>query len=116
VVVRYSARVNGTDGLALTLLDVLSGFDDLRLCEAYEFRGEKLEGFPASLDVLAECVPRYRKLKGWKEDISGCKDYDSLPEGAKAYVGAVEEISGVPVKIVSVGPDREQTIVREEIF
>ncbi|MDR1572155.1 MAG: adenylosuccinate synthase [Clostridiales Family XIII bacterium] len=116
VVVRYSARANNTSGLALTLLDVLGGFDELRLCKGYVRRGKRIEGFPASVDALAECEPEYEVLPGWKSDISGCRDFDGLPENAKGYVRAVEGITGVPVKIVSVGPDREQTIVRSEVF
>jgi adenylosuccinate synthase len=116
VVVRYSARINGMTGLALMLLDVLGGFDELKLCHSYTYKGGTLTDFPASLDVLADCAPIYRSLHGWKSDISGCRDFDALPEAARAYVKAVEEIAGVPVKIVSVGPDREQTIIREEVF
>jgi adenylosuccinate synthase len=116
LVVRYSARVNGLTGLALTLLDVLSGFDELFLCERYERGGQAIEDFPADLGLLEGCRPVYRRLPGWGSDISGCSSYESLPENAKGYVRAVEEITGVPVKIVSVGPDREQTIIREEVF
>jgi adenylosuccinate synthase len=116
VVVRYSVRINNTKGLALTLFDVLSEFDELKLCVAYERRGETIEHFPARLDVLEECKPRYRNLPGWKRDISDCRSWESLPEEAKNYVRAVEEAAGAPVKILSVGPDREQTIIREEIF
>ncbi|MDR1135163.1 MAG: adenylosuccinate synthase [Clostridiales Family XIII bacterium] len=116
LVVRYSARISGITGLALTLLDVLSGFDDLYLCESYDYHGERIDHFPASLDVVSECAPVFRKLPGWRTDISGCAVYEDLPANAKAYVNAVEEITGVPVKIVSVGPDRKQTIIREEVF
>jgi adenylosuccinate synthase len=116
VVVRYSARINGTTGLALMLLDVLSEFDELKLCQGYEYEGRPLPDFPASLDVLGACVPKYLSLPGWKRDISACRDFNSLPDAAKNYVKAVEELTGVPVKIISVGPDREQTIIREEVF
>jgi adenylosuccinate synthase len=116
VVVRYSARVNGTTGLALMLLDVLGEFDELKLCGEYEYKGERLSDFPAGLDVLESCVPRYVSLPGWKDDISGCRDFGALPEAARDYVKTVEELTGVPVKIISVGPDREQTIIRDEIF
>jgi len=116
VVVRYSVRLNGTTGIALMLLDVLDAFDEIALCTHYSYQGEKIEHFPADLDILSACEPVYRKLKGWKRDITGCTTYESLPEEAKAYIAAVEEISGAPVKIVSVGPDRAQTIVREEIL
>jgi adenylosuccinate synthase len=116
VVVRYSARINGTTGLALMLLDVLGDFDELKLCNDYTYNGETLPDFPARLGVLEACTPQYRTLPGWKSDITGCRDYAALPAAARRYVEAVEEITGVPVKIVSVGPDRAQTIIREEVF
>jgi adenylosuccinate synthase len=116
VVVRYSARINGTTGLALMLLDVLGGFDELKLCHSYAYGNGTLTDFPASLDVLAACTPLYRSLPGWKCDISSCRNFDALPKAARDYIKAVEEITGIRVKIVSVGPDREQTIIREEVF
>ncbi|MDR1573179.1 MAG: adenylosuccinate synthase [Clostridiales Family XIII bacterium] len=116
VVVRYSARINGTTGLALMLLDVLSDFDELKLCRDYMYKGETLQSFPARLDVLGACTPLYETLPGWKSDITGCRDFSALPEAARRYVEAVEEITGVSVKIISVGPDREQTIIREAVF
>jgi adenylosuccinate synthase len=116
VVVKYSARINGMTGLSLMLLDVLDGFDTIKLCYQYDFNGEKIEHFPARLETVAECKPVYRELPGWKCDISGCRTYEELPEAAKAYIRAIEEATGVPVQIVSVGPKREQTIIREQIF
>ncbi|MDR1816300.1 MAG: adenylosuccinate synthase [Clostridiales Family XIII bacterium] len=116
VVVRYSVRLNGTTGIALMLLDVLDAFDEIALCTHYSHNGDTIEHFPADLELLAACEPVYKKLPGWKTDISGCTRYDELPAEAKAYVEAIEEISGVPVKIVSVGPNRAQTIVRSEIL
>jgi len=116
VVVKYSARINGMTGLSLMLLDVLGEFETIRLCYQYDFNGEKIDHFPARLEVLEECKPVYRELKGWMSDISNCKTYDELPEAAKAYIQAVEDATGVPVKIVSVGPRRDQTIIREQIF
>ncbi|MDR2771226.1 MAG: adenylosuccinate synthase, partial [Clostridiales Family XIII bacterium] len=116
VVVRYSARINGTTGLALMLLDVLSEFDELKLCRGYDCEGKTLLDFPASLDTVAACAPLYLTLPGWKCDITGCRAFEALPEAARGYIKAVEEITGIPVKIVSVGPDREQTIIREEVF
>ncbi|MDR0570119.1 MAG: adenylosuccinate synthase [Clostridiales Family XIII bacterium] len=112
LVVRYSVRINGTKSLALTLLDVLSEFDELKICEHYEYNGEKLDYFPADLDVLAKCAPVYRTLPGWRADISGCRSYDELPQAARGYVEAIEEVCGARVGMISVGPDREQTMVR----
>ncbi|MDR2163028.1 MAG: adenylosuccinate synthase [Clostridiales Family XIII bacterium] len=117
VVVNHSVRTNGTTGIALMLLDVLGVFDEVKLCYAYETPdGAKIKHFPASLEMLAACRPLYKTMRGWRSDISGCRSFDDLPEEARAYVGEVEALSGVPVKIISVGPGREQTIIREEIL
>lgn len=116
VVVRYSARINGMTGMALMLLDVLDEFDTIKVCTHYVYRGEKIEHFPARLEILEECQPVYRELVGWKSDISGCKTFEELPKRAKAYIQTIEEVTGIPVNIVSVGPRRDQTIIREEIF
>lgn len=116
VVVKYSARINGMTGLSLMLLDVLSEFETIKLCEQYDHNGEKIEHFPARLEILGECKPIYREIPGWMCDISNCRTYDELPEAAKNYIKAIEEATGVPVKIISVGPRRDQTIIREQIF
>jgi adenylosuccinate synthase len=113
VVVRHAVRTNGITGIALMLLDVLGGFDEIKLCCAYETaEGGRMERFPASLDVLSGCRPMYKTVRGWRSDISGCRSFDELPEEARAYVAEVEDICGAPVRIVSVGPGREQTILR----
>ncbi len=116
VVVKYSARINGMTGLALMLLDVLGDFETIKLCHQYDFDGEKIDNFPARLEIVEECKPVYRELPGWMCDISGCRSYEELPEAAKNYIKAIEETTGIPVKIVSVGPRRDQTIIRENIF
>lgn len=114
VVVKYACRISGISGLSLMLLDVLTGFDTVKLCVGYDYEGQTLVDFPASLEKLGKCKPIYKELPGWKEDISGCAAFEELPQEAKDYVAAVEEITGVPVKFISVGPDRKQTIVRSE--
>lgn len=116
VIVRYTARVNGLTGISLMLLDVLSGFEKINMCVGYEYQGEVLHDFPASLKVLSQCKPIYQELDGWQEDISQVERYEDLPENAKKYIEAIEAYVGVPVKIVSVGPKRSQTIIRESIF
>jgi adenylosuccinate synthase len=116
VVVKYAVRINGVTGIALMLLDVLDAFDELKICYAYECEGKIITDFPADLDLLEKCKPLYRTLEGWKKDLTGCLSYDELPDAAKTYVETVEELTGAPVKIVSVGPGREQTIVREQIL
>lgn len=77
--------------------------------------GNTIENFPARLEILEECKPVYRELPGWMCDISGCRTYEELPDAAKDYVKAIEETTGVPVKIISVGPRRDQTIIREKL-
>ncbi len=114
VVVRYAARINGMTGIALMLLDVLSDFDTIKICDSYDYQGERMEHFPARLEVLDQCRPRYREVPGWKCDITKCRTYEELPEAAKAYIAEIETVTGVPVKIISVGPDRDQTIIRGE--
>lgn len=116
VVVKYASRISGVTGLSLMLLDVMTGFDTLKLCKAYKCGDEIIEHFPASLEKLAKCEPVYIELPGWKEDITRCTSYEELPKEAKDYVAAIEEITGVPVKIISTGPDRAQTIIREKVF
>lgn len=116
VMINHSKRVNGMTSMALMLLDVLSGLDELKICTGYSYRGEILKAFPASLKVLAECEPVYETLKGWSEDLTQCDSYDALPEAAKQYIQRLEELVGIPVKIVSIGPKRSQTIVRAPLF
>lgn len=116
VMINYSKRVNGMTCIALMLVDVLSGFDEVKICTGYKYGGEIMTNFPASLSVLAKCEPIYEVFPGWKEDITACTTFESLPENTKRYVERIEELVGVPVKIVSVGPKRSETIVRDTIF
>lgn len=116
VMLRYTARVNGLTGLLITRLDVLDEQPRLLLCTGYRYRGELLEGFPASLRVLRECEPVYEEMEGWQQDTSGARRLDDLPPAARRYLDRISEIVDVPVAMVSVGPQREQTIVVEEIF
>lgn len=113
VILRYAARVNGLDELALIKLDVLSGLERLKVAVAYERDGERIEYFPAEFGVeaLAEWEPVYEELDGWAEDITGVRKRENLPEAAQAYVARVEELVGVPVTFIGVGPEREQAIV-----
>ncbi len=116
VIVKYSARVNGMTCIALMLLDVLTGFETVKICKGYKYGDEIIENFPASLNVLGKCEPIYEELPGWTEDISGCTTFDALPDNAKAYVNRIEELTGIPVKIISVGPKRSETIIRGAIY
>jgi adenylosuccinate synthase len=110
VAVRYSARLGGVDVLSLMLLDVLSGFDLLQICTAYEINGQRIEYFPSRIEDLRKAAPIYETLPGWNEEITGITKYDDLPVNAKCYIKRIAELIGKPVEIVSVGPDRQQTI------
>jgi adenylosuccinate synthase len=111
VAARYSARLSGVDELAVMLLDVLGGLDELRICTAYTIGGRRTADFPGQIDDLAAAEPVYETLPGWREELSGVRGYDDLPENARRYVARIGELLGRPVSIVSVGPDRAQTIV-----
>lgn len=116
VVLRYSAQVNGLTAFAMTLLDVLSGMDTVQICRAYRLPdGEIIEQFPSDSAVLEQCEPVYEQLPGWKEEIAEVRSWDELPEGARNYVQKVEDLTGVPVAMVSVGPLRTQTFWRHGI-
>ena len=116
VIVRYAARVNGLTSISLMLLDVLTGFDTVKICTAYKMGDKILKEFPASLEDLAKCEPIYEELEGWSEDLTGMETYEELPENAKKYIAKIEELVGVSVDMVSVGPNRAQTIIRKNIF
>ena len=113
VAARYTARLSGVDELAVMLLDVLSGFDEIKICSAYTVNGKRLEHFPSHVDDLKQAVPVYETSPGWQEDLSGLRRYDDLPATARRYLDRIGELLGRPVSVVSVGPDREQTIFRD---
>jgi adenylosuccinate synthase len=113
VAARHSIRINAMDGIALTLMDVLDEFDKVKVCVAYEFEGKRLDEFPAGGWVLDGATPVYETLPGWKKDIYGTTDWGALPENAKSYVAHLERRLNVPVAILSTGPDRDHTIVRD---
>ena len=112
VALRYAVRVNGLTGIALTKLDILSNFETLRVAVAYDSLGTRYEEFPRQHRVLYDCKPIYEDLPGWNEDISDARDFDDLPKEAQQYVEYVEDVAGVPVTIVSVGPARSATLRR----
>ncbi|CCO25081.1 adenylosuccinate synthase [Maridesulfovibrio hydrothermalis] len=112
VILRETARLCDLTEFALTKLDVLSGLKDINICVAYEYRGEKVDYPPQEENSMAEVKPVYETMPGWTEDITTARSYDDLPEAARNYIARIEELSGVKVGIVSVGPDRAQTIVR----
>ncbi|MBD5237659.1 MAG: adenylosuccinate synthase [Bacteroidales bacterium] len=114
VVARYTSRLAGIDNWALMLFDVLSGLDKVCICTGYELDGKVIDYPPSTVSKLARCKPVLIEMEGWKEDLTDIKDFDSLPEAAKAYVRKIEELTGVKVGIISVGPDRKQTIIIDE--
>jgi len=116
LVARYAVRVNGLSGIAITKLDVLSGLETVRVCTGYSYQGTVLDEIPASLEVMEQCTPIYEELAGWSEDITGAKCMADLPETARNYVARIEELSGAPVVLVSVGPRRSETIVLRNPF
>lgn len=116
VMLRYAVRVNGIDHLAVMLLDVLSGLEEVRVCVAYRIDGKQVDGFPSDLDRLERCEPVYESFPGWSEEISGCTTFAELPRAAQEYILALERLTNVPVALVSVGPAREQTIVRKKLW
>jgi adenylosuccinate synthase len=113
VTVRYSVRVNGLDSLALTKLDVLDGLPQIHVCTSYQSGDRVLTEFPGDIRVLATCRPIYETLPGWSSPTRGVRRFEELPAEARAYVRRLEELSGVPVGIVSTGSEREDTVFRE---
>ncbi|MBN1254471.1 MAG: adenylosuccinate synthase [Deltaproteobacteria bacterium] len=111
VVVRHAVRVNGLGGLAITKLDTLAGLKTLKVCTAYEVQGQEITEFPASVDAVARCQPVYEELEGWQEDISGAQEIAQLPAAAQRYLNRLEELTQTPIHIVSVGAQRDQTII-----
>lgn len=111
VAVRYSAALGGIDEVTIMLLDVLSTLDELKICTAYELDGQRITEFTADAFLLEKCKPIYETLPGWKRDLSTMRKPSDLPANAKRYVERIAELVELPVSIVSVGPDREQTIM-----
>jgi adenylosuccinate synthase len=111
VILRNAVRLNGLTGLAITKLDVLDGLESVKICTGYEYQGEIIKDFPASLDVLADCQPIYETLPGWAEDITSLRKLEDFPPNARSYLDRIAELAETELHIVSVGPDREQTIV-----
>ncbi|WP_214482819.1 adenylosuccinate synthase [Bacillus sp. SM2101] len=116
VVVRHARRVSGITDLSLNSIDVLTGIETLKICVAYRYKGQLIEEFPASLKMLAECEPVFEELPGWSEDITGVKNLGELPANARHYLERVSQLTGIPLSIFSVGPDRSQTNVVRSVY
>jgi len=116
IVLRDAVRLNGLDGLAITKLDVLSGINPIKICNGYEVDGNSFNYMPANIKMVERITPIYQEAPGWDEDISGARSIDELPQKARDYVKAIEDMAQVPVILVSVGPGRDQTILLKNPF
>ncbi|MDP3765539.1 MAG: adenylosuccinate synthase [Nanoarchaeota archaeon] len=113
---KYAVMINGIDSIALTKLDVFTTVNKLRICIAYNHKGNILKNFTTNIKILQNCQPVYEEFDGWWDDITKVRTYDKLPNNAKKYLRRIEELLKVPISIVSVGPKREQTIVARQEF
>ncbi len=113
---KRSAQVNGLTGLCLTKLDVLDGLSELHLCTGYELDGEKIDILPMGADDIARCKPIYEVMPGWTDSTVGVTDYQKLPQSARRYLARIEEVTGVPIHIISTSPDRDHTIMMRHPF
>jgi len=116
VVARYSARINGYTSLLLTRLDVLDSFDSIRICTHYEMDGETVWDFPGSVAKLERCKPVYEDLPGWDSPTASVTSFEDLPSGARSYVERLQKLIGLPVDIISTGPERHETITVREVL
>jgi len=116
LIARYAVRINGLTDFFLTKLDVLTGWEKIPVCVAYEIEGKRVEELPASQSEFHRAKPIYEYLSGWSEDISQARSMKELPENARAYVKFLEEVSGAPMSAIGVGPGRDQTIVVKEFI
>ncbi|WP_182870637.1 adenylosuccinate synthase [Stieleria mannarensis] len=114
VAVRYTARLSGVTRLALMMMDVLAHLDELKICVAYELDGQRITRFPGHADQLRRCKPIYETIPGWKQPVDDVRREEDFPEGALAYVRRIEALVGIPVGVLSVGPDRAQTIFTKQ--
>jgi adenylosuccinate synthase len=112
VIARHAVQINGLTDLVITKLDVLSELDTIKVCVAYEYGGHRYNELPSSQTAFHHAKPIYEELPGWREDITHCRTFDELPKNARAYIEFLEDIAEVPVSMIAVGPEREQTIMR----
>jgi adenylosuccinate synthase len=113
---KRSLQLNGVNGLCVMKLDVLDGMDEIRICTSYTVAGKPVELLPTGADAVAECVPVYESLPGWRDSTVGVRSFDALPANARAYLRRVEALAGVPLAMVSTGPDRDDTILLHHPF
>ena len=116
VILRHSARINGLTGIAITKLDILDGLETIKICTSYKHNGKTYKEFPKELNIFQECEPVYEETKGWTESTIGIKDFEKLPDAAKAYVKKIENMLGVEAHIISTGQRRDELIQIQEQF
>ena len=116
VAARYTSRLNGLSAALVTRLDVLDSFPTIKVCTAYKVDGQRIAEFPSNARILSRCKPVYEEVSGWRQPTTDVRRFEDLPEAARNYVKRIEEFIGVPVEIVSVGPEREQAIVVKRVF
>ncbi len=114
VLLRSAIQINGLDSLILTKLDVFDKLKEIKICTHYRYRGKRMDYFPNSLKVLSQCKPQYETLEGWQESISEIKSYKKLPPDTKKYVERIKQLLGIKIALISVGPQRNQTIVLDK--
>ena len=113
---KRSVQLNGVSGLCITKLDVLDGVESVKLCVGYELDGRVSELLPVGAEELARCVPRYTEMPGWRESTVGLKTYGALPKAARDYLARIEELCGVPIDLISTGPERDETVILRHPF
>ncbi|MGR3741116.1 adenylosuccinate synthase [Companilactobacillus sp. DQM5] len=116
VVLRHAFRVSGVTDIALNVLDVLTNLESLKICTSYELDGKEIDYYPATIDEIKRCKPIYKELPGWTEDITNIKDYNDLPENTKKYIETIEDLTGAKIATISVGPNRNQTILKNNVW
>ena len=116
VILKRAVQLNSISGLCITKLDVLDEFTTVKICTGYELNGKVLAYFPVAADQFSQCKPIYEELPGWQTETTHIKNFDDLPQNAKSYLRRIEILAGVPIAMVSTGPDREETIILQKIF
>jgi adenylosuccinate synthase len=112
LIARYAVKVSGITDLVVTKLDVLSGLETIKVCTQYRYDGSLYSELPCHQTVFHHARPVYEELPGWDDDITGCRSFEELPKAARDYIGFLEDLAEVPVSVIAVGPEREQTILR----
>ena len=116
VVLNHAKRTSGITSVSLMLLDVLGGLNKIKICTKYQLNGKEIDYIPSNLLDYQNCIPVYEEFDGWKEDITSCKTFDELPINCQKYLNRIMEVTRLPISIISVGPDREQTIVMKDVW